>query len=224
MRLRRLYVRVAAVLPVAAIAACSDQDVSNAISDWIKAALWFMAKMILISMALMFAFALAAVLGGGLIFLGVRRRKLDVATVLSVLAGVGLIVGAWPMVFSQDGLAGVIAPGSTSAASAGPVVGQALAILAAVIVTIVFLKRRDAKKRAAAPPPASADVVIPAPPPPLPSFPPPVIEAAPVVESRPVAKAKASNGARRAPIKAARKPGTGPARKKSAAASRSGKR
>jgi hypothetical protein len=168
MRPSRLAVRAAAVLPVALLSACTDQDVSNAISDWIKAALWFMAKMILISLALLVTWAFAAMLGAGLIAAGVRRRRFDVLTVLAVLGGVGLIVGAWPLVFSQDGLAGVIAPGSTGHTSAGPIAAQALALFAVVVAVIMFMRRRDARKRAATPPPEQPTMPV-APPPPLPT-------------------------------------------------------
>ena len=142
MSIRNRWSRVAAVLPVALLTACSEQDVSEAIADAIKAALWFMAKMILIAMALMLAFAAALVIGGALIAIGVRRRKADVLTVVPIIVGTALIAGAWPLVFTQAGLAGVLAPGSADGATAGPVFGVVLGVVAVVIALIVFLRRR----------------------------------------------------------------------------------
>ena len=161
---------MAAAAPLAFLSACSDQDVSNAISNAIKAALWFMAKMILISLALLLAWAFAVMIGGALIALGVRRRRFDVLTALTVLGGVAVIAGAWPLVFSQSGLAGVIAPGSTGKASPGPFVAQAVGVLAVVVAVIVFMRRRDRKKRAAGP--TNAPPLIGPPSPPAPPMPP----------------------------------------------------
>ena len=47
---KRVCVRLAAIVPFCALVACSQEDVNQAIGDWIKSALWFMAKMILISL------------------------------------------------------------------------------------------------------------------------------------------------------------------------------
>ncbi|MFY9587574.1 MAG: hypothetical protein WAT66_08980 [Actinomycetota bacterium] len=152
--MRRIGRRVAAVVPLGLVASCSQQDVEDGIANAIKAALWFMAKMILISLGLLLAWAFAAALGGALIAFGINRRKADVPTVAAIVCGIAIMVGAWPLVFSDDGLAGVMAPGSIGPATAGPIVGQVLAVVGVVIAVIVLLKRRDKKKPKA--PPATA--------------------------------------------------------------------
>ena len=182
------WFRVAAVLPVALLTACSEQDVSDGIANAIKAALWFMAKMILIAMALMLAFAAALVIGGAFIAIGVRQRKADVLTVVPIAVGTALIAGAWPLVFTQAGLAGVIAPGSTDGASAGPVFGVVLGVLAVVIALIVLLRRRDKNKR---PPAAQPNPVAPPPPMPVPVPPGPPAAKSPAPET-----SSAKNGSR----------------------------
>ncbi len=192
--------RIAGVLPLGMLAACTEQDVSEAIGDWVKSALWFIARMILISLGLLLAWAFAAMLGGALIALGIRRRRADVATVAAIVAGIGIVVAAWPLVFSDSGLAGVMAPGSSGGVTAGPIVGQALAVVGAVVAVIVFLKRRDKKKPA---PPAAAQQPPLAPPPPVePPAPAPVVASAKppakrktAVKRKPAAKAKAKAGA-----------------------------
>lgn len=162
--------RAVAIAPVALLAACSEEDVSNAISDWIKAALWFMAKMILISLGLMVAFAAALAIGGAFIAIGVRRRKGDVRTVGTIIVGTAVIAAAWPLVFTQAGLAGVLAPGSTDGVAGGPVFGVVLGVLAVVVALIVFLRKRDKRAAATANPPSSA--LAPPPSPPAPPAPP----------------------------------------------------
>jgi hypothetical protein len=185
---KRVCVRLAAIVPFCALVACSQEDVNQAIGDWIKSALWFVAKMILISLALLVAWAAAAVAGGALIFAGVRRRKIDAVSVLLMLFGIGCVVGAWPLVFSQQGLAGVMAPGSTSNVTAGPIVGQALAVLGVVIAATVLTRRYRAKRAASVPAVPAAAMSPPAPPPVPPA--PPKLAPAPVIENVSVAKPK----------------------------------
>ena len=168
--MKRLGARVAAVLPLILLAGCSSEDIGQAIEDAIVGMLEAMAKVFLIAMALMLAWAVAIVMGGSLIALGVRRKKVDDGAVALFVLGGGLIAGAWPLVFSQAGLAGVLAPGSTDDPSAGPIVVGIFAVAIAIIVAVVAVRRHRRKAVAKQPAAVVPNAGLPsAPPPPLPA-------------------------------------------------------
>lgn len=168
--MKRLGARLAAVLPLFLLASCSSEDIGQAIEDAIVSMLEAMAKAIMIAMALMVAWAAAIAVGGALIALGVRRKKVDAGAVALFVLGGGLIAGAWPLVFSQAGLAGVLAPGSTDDPSVGPIITGIIAVAIATFVALVAVRRH--RRKAAAKQPAvvvPSAALPPAPPPPLPS-------------------------------------------------------
>lgn len=203
------------MLPLFLLAGCSSEDIGQAIEDAIVGMLEAMAKVFLIAMALMLAWAAAIAVGGALIALGVRRKKVDAGAVGLFFLGGGLIAGAWPLVFSQAGLAGVLAPGSTEDPSAGPIVVGIVAVAIAIIVAVVAVRRH--RRRAAARRPAAVvpSATLPAaPPPPLPAQrlpvgiaasppPPPISDPAPAAPSPQRANIPAAR--KKAPAKAAAK-------------------
>lgn len=161
-------------MPLFLLAGCSEEDIGEAIEDAILNVLGAIGKIILISLALILAWAAGVAIGGVLVALGVRRKRVDGPALALFVLGGGIIVAMWPLVFSEAGLAGVMAPGSTATVRAGPVVGQIVAVIAAIVVAVVATKRyrrRAAAKRAAAqapilppPPPPPPEVAAPAPP------------------------------------------------------------
>ncbi|MGH2726955.1 MAG: hypothetical protein ACRDKS_08250 [Actinomycetota bacterium] len=146
--MKRVRAKLTAILPLAFLAGCSDEEISKSISDGVKSALWFVAKIILISLALIMAWAAVVAAGVAVIVAGVRRKRVDAVALGAMVLGGGIVVVAWPLVFSQSGLAGKLAPGSTTSVKAGPVVGQIIAVVAAVVVAVVLVHRH--RRRAAA--------------------------------------------------------------------------
>jgi hypothetical protein len=214
--MKRLGARVAAVLPLFLLAGCSSEDIGQAIEDAIVGMLEAAAKMFLIAMALMIAWAAAIAVGGALIALGVRRKKVDAGAVGLFVLGGGLIAGAWPLVFSQAGLAGVLAPGSTDDPSAGPIIIGIVAVVIAIIVALVAVRRH--RRRVAAKQPTAVvphDALLPAPPPPpLPAqrlhvrigaSPPPPPASEPLPAAASPSRAKKPAARKKAPAKATTK-------------------
>ena len=164
--MKRLGLRLTAALPLFVLAGCSSEDISDGINDAVTGFFEAMLKVIAIAMGLLLAFSVVLVIGIALIALGLRRKKVDAAALAFFVVGGGVILSAWPLIFSQSGLAGVWAPGSTGGVSAEPVVGQAIAVVAGIVIAVLAVKRfrkregvEGATSVAAAPPP-----VPPAPP------------------------------------------------------------
>ncbi len=137
--------RAAAFVPLAVLAACTDKEISEGIEDAILSVLGTIGKVILISFGLILAWSATVAIGIVCIVLGVRRKRIDPLAVASMIVGGGIVVAAWPLVFSQSGLAGRWAPGSTGNVSAGPVVGQIAAVALAIGAAVVLVRRHRRK-------------------------------------------------------------------------------
>src|SRR5688572_13926496 len=146
MSLQRLGVRVAAILPPALLVACSEQEIGEAIEEAILNVLAAIGKVLLISLALMLAWAAVVACAIALIVFGVRRRTFDAGSVALLLPGVALLVGAWPLVFSEDGLGGVLAPGSLPDTTAGSLLLQGIVVAGIVGLIVVLVQRRRARR------------------------------------------------------------------------------
>ena len=186
--MKRLGLRLAAILPVAFLAACSEQDVGEAIEDAILKFLGAIGKVILISLGLLLAFSAVLFVGMAIIALGLRRKKVDAGALAFFVLGGGVILSAWPLIFSQSGLAGVWAPDSTGGVSAEPVAGQAVAVVAGIVIAVVAVKRYRKKEAAkgAAVVPATPAPLVPAAPPPLPDA---VVTPMPLLDTPPLVPA-----------------------------------
>ena len=135
--MKRLASRVATVASLAALTACTEMDISRGILEWS---------------------AIVAV-GIALIVLGVKRKRIDLLAVASMIAGGGVVVAAGSLLFSPSRVAKWRA-GSTGGGSAGPVVGLILAVAVAIVGSVVLVRRHrwkaTAKLHAAAVPEAGA--------------------------------------------------------------------
>lgn len=168
MSLKRAGVRAAALIPVSLVASCSEQDVGEAIENAIVNILGAIGKILLISLALMLVWAAIVAGGVALIALGLRRKRFDGGSIALVVPGIGLLVGAWPLVFTEDGLGGVLAPDSLPDASAGPLALQGLIAAGAVGLIMVVVQRRRARRTPSTSSVAPPSPAAPAPPPPPP--------------------------------------------------------
>ncbi|MGH2792763.1 MAG: hypothetical protein ACRDKG_00510, partial [Actinomycetota bacterium] len=174
--MNRLRTRLATVAPLFLLAGCTEQEISDGIEDAILSFLGAIGKVILISLGLLLAFSAVLFIGMASIALGLRRKKVDVGALALFVLGGGVILSAWPLIFSQSGLAGVWAPGSTGGVSAEPVAGQAIAAVAGIVIAVVAVRRyrrkEAAKQRGVAattPAPPAPAVPLPIPPPPPPA-------------------------------------------------------
>jgi len=108
-------------------------DVSDSISKWILHFLAAVGKILGIAMGVLVAWTVLVAAGAGLLFVGFRRRLADPLGALAVIAGSAIVMSAWPLSFSDEGLLGMIAPHS-----AVPVVGKGLAVQGAILAVLLI--------------------------------------------------------------------------------------